>query len=160
MSTPEIDKEIAAIDKQLAKTQAELAANQKTTLGGGPVWWSTTNAMTMSASVLLFGFLVICIAAWLIRGGRATSASILRVFGTILILVMAVFLVVAGYSDQQVAPVLGLLGTIAGYLLGRETAPRNQPATTATTTTGLPAVPASATGTTSTGTGTTTQTTP
>ena len=34
--------------------------------------------------------------------------------------VFAIFLVVAGYSDQQIAPVIGLLGTIAGYLLGKE----------------------------------------
>jgi biopolymer transport protein ExbB/TolQ len=33
---------------------------------------------------------------------------------------MAVFLVVAGYTDTQIAPVMGLLGTVAGYLLGKE----------------------------------------
>lgn len=135
MSVPQIDKEIAAIDKKLEKTNAELAITAKTTQG--PVWWSTTNAMTMSASVLVFGLTVICIAAWLIKRGK-TSGSILRVFGTILILVMAVFLVVAGYSDQQIAPVLGLLGTIAGYLLGRETTQtqtETQPKTLTTTTT-------------------------
>jgi hypothetical protein len=27
---------------------------------------------------------------------------------------------VAGYSDQQIAPAMGLLGTIVGYLLGKD----------------------------------------
>ena len=30
-----------------------------------------------------------------------------------------VFLIVAGYTEKQIAPVIGLLGTIAGYLLGK-----------------------------------------
>ena len=48
---------------------------------------------------------------------------ILRPFGTILIIVAAVFLVVAGYTEEQIAPVIGLLGTIAGYILGRSDRP-------------------------------------
>jgi hypothetical protein len=40
-------------------------------------------------------------------------------FGTILIITTSVFLVVAGYSSNQIAPVTGLLGTLAGYLLGK-----------------------------------------
>ncbi|MCW7537727.1 hypothetical protein OOT46_07670 [Aquabacterium sp. A7-Y] len=84
-----------------------------------PGWWSTTEAMTMSASVLVFGSFVICVAALLVKRGK-TAESVLRMFGTILIIVAALFLVVAGYSDQQVAPVMGLLGTIAGYLLGKD----------------------------------------
>jgi uncharacterized membrane protein len=56
----------------------------------------------------------------LIRSGIKTEA-VLRIFGTILIIMLAVFLVVAGYTDTQIAPVMGLLGTIAGYLLGKET---------------------------------------
>ncbi|MBI3014428.1 MAG: hypothetical protein HYY65_05065 [Candidatus Tectomicrobia bacterium] len=83
-------------------------------------WWSVTDAMTISASVLVFGLLVILLATYLIRAGKHTEA-VLRIFGTILIVMVAVFLVVAGYTDTQIAPVMGLLGTIAGYLLGKET---------------------------------------
>jgi hypothetical protein len=50
--------------------------------------------------------------------GRDMDA-VLRVLGTLTIIIAAIFLVVAGYSDRQVAPAMGLLGTIAGYLLGR-----------------------------------------
>jgi hypothetical protein len=46
--------------------------------------------------------------------------SALRALATILIITFAVFLIVAGYSDQQIAPAFGLLGTLAGYLLGKD----------------------------------------
>jgi hypothetical protein len=93
---------------------------------GGTPWWSTRNAMTMSAAVLLFGLVVIFLATYLIRAGKSAEA-VLRIFGTILIIVIAVFLVVAGYSDTQIAPVMGLLGTIAGYLLGKESREKAPP---------------------------------
>lgn len=95
---------LAEIDRQLAEA----------------TWWSVTSAMTISAAVLVFGLLVLLLAAYLIRVGKNTEA-VLRIFGTILIVVIAVFLVVAGYTDTQIAPVMGLLGTIAGYLLGKDT---------------------------------------
>lgn len=44
--------------------------------------------------------------------------SILRVLGVVLIVPLAVLLVVAGYSEKQIASVIGLLGVIVGYLLG------------------------------------------
>ncbi|WP_155754921.1 hypothetical protein [Burkholderia thailandensis] len=94
-------------------------------------WWSVENAMTISAVVLVFGLVTIGIAAGLILR-RIPHIAVLRVLGTVLILVFAVFLVVAGYSDKQIASVLGLLGTVAGYLLGKSENPnlhehRDQP---------------------------------
>lgn len=91
------------------ESQASLAKN---------TWWTVENAMTISSVVLVFGLTITLVAAWLVRSGVGHNA-VLRVFGTILILVFSVFLVVAGYDDKQIAPVLGLLGTVAGYLLGR-----------------------------------------
>lgn len=88
---------------------------------GEPSWWSTSNAMTMSSIVLFFGLVVLGLAAWLMRSGHSATA-VLRVFGTVLVIVMVTFLVVAGYDDKQIAAPLGLLGTIVGYLLGREAA--------------------------------------
>jgi hypothetical protein len=84
---------------------------------------SVTNAMTISAVVLLFGLIVLLLATYLIGIGKS-SESVLRVFGTVLIIVIAVFLVVAGYTSDQIAPVMGLLGTVAGYLLAKDSMPR------------------------------------
>ena len=36
-----------------------------------------------------------------------------------LIVVSSLFIITAGYSSEQIAPAMGLFGTIAGYLLGR-----------------------------------------
>jgi hypothetical protein len=83
-------------------------------------WWTTTNAMTMCAVLLLFGLIVMGLSTYLMKAGQSAQ-SILRVFGTLLVIIMATFLVVAGYTNEQLGAPLGLLGTIAGYLLGRQT---------------------------------------
>jgi hypothetical protein len=81
-------------------------------------WWTADNAMTISASVLVFGLAVMLLSARaLIRG--IPASAVLRLFGMLTIIVMSVFLIVAGYNTEQVAPVVGLLGTLAGYLVGR-----------------------------------------
>jgi hypothetical protein len=103
----------AAVSRQQASATISASAP-----GAKKIWWSVEDAMTISSVVLAFGLIITIVAAWLVRSGISHNA-VLRVFGTILILVFAVFLVVAGYDDKQIAPVLGLLGTVAGYLLGR-----------------------------------------
>lgn len=108
----ELEDDLQAIDQKLVSLQA---SSRET----APVWWTTENAMTISSVVLGFGVVVILISAWLMRGSRPSAEAILRVFGTVLIITGALFLVVAGYSDKQMAPVMGLLGTLAGYLLGK-----------------------------------------
>lgn len=115
MTLEEINQQIHLADEKIASLSPA-----SFTSGSGDKWWSVTDAMTISAVVLAFGLLVILLSAYLIRSGKHTE-DVLRIFGTILIIVMAVFLVVAGYTDKQIAPVMGLLGTIVGYLLGKET---------------------------------------
>lgn len=46
--------------------------------------------------------------------------EILRTFGIPLIIVSSVFIVITGLEMTKLTPVIGLLGTIAGYLLGRQ----------------------------------------
>ena len=83
-------------------------------------WWSNTDAMTMCAVLLLFGLIVMGLSTYLMKAGQPAQ-SVLRVFGTLLVIIMASFLVVAGYTNEQLAAPMGLLGTVAGYLLGRQT---------------------------------------
>ncbi|HTP37580.1 MAG TPA: hypothetical protein VMI76_04350 [Methyloceanibacter sp.] len=47
----------------------------------------------------------------------AVHTEILRAL--VMIVFSALFLIVAGYSEKQTAPVFGLLGTILGYMFGR-----------------------------------------
>jgi|SRR5688572_13776807 hypothetical protein len=106
----ELEREATALIEKAASAQPERAEE---------AWWSVTDAMTISSAVLIFGLIAICITAWLLRRER-NSLIILRTVATTLIITFAVFLIVAGYSDQQIAPAMGLLGTIAGYLLGKD----------------------------------------
>lgn len=107
---PSLDQQISTLKAQIKDVSAGVPSVHD---------WSAINVLTMSGGVLAFGLVVLLIAAFLIRGGKSAE-SILRVFGTITIIVAAVFLIVAGYSDRQISPVIGLLGTIAGYLLGKD----------------------------------------
>jgi hypothetical protein len=118
MSLGDIEQQLQQADT-IIKSLSNSAAPPR--MGAAaPSWWSVPDAMTISVTVLVFGLLVILLATYLIRAGKNTEA-VLRIFGTILIVMVAVFLVVAGYTDAQIAPVMGLLGTFAGYLLGKET---------------------------------------
>ncbi|MBA6291244.1 hypothetical protein H4J58_09465 [Colwellia sp. MB3u-70] len=79
---------------------------------------SVDDGLILSSILLIFSFLVFLIMFQLIKLGK-NPGDILKTFGTIFIIVAAVFLIVAGYSEEQISPVIGLLGTVAGYILGR-----------------------------------------
>lgn len=80
--------------------------------------------MAMSTGVLGYSLIVLAAAAAVTRQSKAPETA-LRLFTTVLIITSAVFLVVAGYSSQQIAPAFGLLGTMAGYVLGKSQSPKN-----------------------------------
>lgn len=124
MTQSELDAQLQAARDRVRVSESSIA--QPAAGSGADNWWSVTNAMTISSVVLVFGVFVLLLATYLIRIGK-NSEPVLRIFGTILIIVISVFLVVAGYTSNQIAPVMGLLGTIAGYLLGKETGARSGP---------------------------------
>lgn len=74
----------------------------------------------LSLGILVFILLVLGLQAFLIVRSKSAwpSKAILRINGLTLIVGAGLFLITAGYSGDQVSPVMGLLGTIAGYLLG------------------------------------------
>lgn len=51
------------------------------------------------------------------------AADVTRPIIIITVIMGTLILVTAGYSNQQIAPAFGLLGTIVGYVLGRAPAP-------------------------------------
>jgi hypothetical protein len=110
------DSEIRAQEQEVenAKQHKAIVESNETK----PIW-SAHNAMTVSSVVLIYSLIVLALATYLIRLGKS-SESVLRIFGTILIISSSIFLIVAGYTNQQIAPAMGLLGTLAGYLLGKE----------------------------------------
>src|SRR6266853_700176 len=110
--------DLSKINAAIEKQQEHIATISRSPAPQG-TWWTTTSAMTMSTAVLVFGLLTLCLAAYVIRRGHPWEA-VLKIFGMVLIIVLTVFLIVAGYDDKQIAPAMGLLGTIAGYLLGKD----------------------------------------
>jgi hypothetical protein len=69
--------------------------------------------------VLLFSVLCFIVAALLKRVSGFGDENVIRILALVLIVSGTLFLVTLGYSAEQIAPALGILGTIAGYMLGR-----------------------------------------
>jgi len=125
---PDISALEQSIQEQIQKLNAEeMNSTAQQTVQSSHAesgWWSVADAMTISSCVLIFGLVVMVLATALLYKGKKAD-DILKLFGTIIIVISAIFLVVAGYTDTQIAPVIGLLGTIAGYLLGRSENEKN-----------------------------------
>ena len=113
-----LDAQIRAQEQELENAKQHKATEE---LNSSKPIWSAQNAMTVSSAVLVYSLIVLALATYLIRLGKSSS-SVLRIFGTILIISSSIFLIVAGYTSQQIAPAMGLLGTLAGYLLSKESA--------------------------------------
>lgn len=118
----QIKAEIAALKSESESSFTALAqSTQPPTVIAQSAYDSS---FLLSCTVIGFGVFVLICITYLIRRDKQIE-TLLRPFGTILIIIAAVFLIVAGYSENQIAPVIGLLGTIAGYVLGRDVATKS-----------------------------------
>ncbi|SAL36171.1 hypothetical protein AWB71_01875 [Caballeronia peredens] len=81
--------------------------------------WLTSRESVIAASVLLFGLAMTLIASRMLAKSRVPVDDVIRLFALVIIVTGVLFLVAAGYSATDIAPSMGLLGTIAGYILGR-----------------------------------------
>src|SRR6266850_2732173 len=111
----ELRKEAAQKEQVVKKTEE---ATTGTTQSVGQPLWTPRIGLSLSYSILIFGLIVLVMMSVLVAKYSVNINRLLRAFALVLIIVAAVFLIVAGYTEQQIAPVMGLLGTIAGYLLG------------------------------------------
>lgn len=70
--------------------------------------------------VLVFGALIIGLEITLmLRLKKGWGTQSIRIVGITLVIIAGLFLIVTGYSQEQIAPMIGLLGTITGFLLGK-----------------------------------------
>ena len=60
------------------------------------------------------------LATWALRRKGASASQLLKLFAVLSIINISAIVIIAGYGPQQVAPILGLFGAIAGYLLGKD----------------------------------------
>ena len=127
---PNSSDDVAAAERDLdnaitaAQTHGALGTTEVSNAGGSshPAEWTPQLVTELSLGLAIFAMVALILAATLIAK-RRNAEQVLRTFGILVIIFAAIFLVIAGYSDTQITPVIGLLGTIAGYLLGRRIEP-------------------------------------
>ena len=75
----------------------------------------------LSVFILVFGVFVIFVQYLIFRSNESQfkSNDILRTHSITIILIGGLLFVTASYDAEQIAPAVGLFGTIAGYLLGK-----------------------------------------
>ncbi len=76
-------------------------------------------AKDMSLYILAFGLIITLFAGIIAIYTKGWNREATNVFTVTIIVTAGLFLMTAGYSSQQIAPMYGLLGTIVGYLLGK-----------------------------------------
>ncbi len=81
----------------------------------------TRYELIISSMVLTFGVIVLLLQFLLMKSADIKSEGIISAFTVTLIIVGALFLIAAGYKTEDITPVIGLFGTVAGYVLGKET---------------------------------------
>lgn len=74
--------------------------------------------MYMGFSLLGFGLIVFLLISYFVKIGRDPE-SLLKTFVVPLMVVIAVFLPLSGIEAEYMTSSIGLLGTVAGYLLGK-----------------------------------------
>jgi hypothetical protein len=108
---------LIALALSLMTVSDTYARQEAPTLGG-----RTTAELSLSLGVLAFGLLVMGMQVFvMLRTAKGWDMESTRIVGLTLVVVAGLFLITAGYSQDQIAPMIGLLGTIAGYLLGKTT---------------------------------------
>ena len=118
---------LAALDsaQKSADAAASAAANAPATQLASQ-GWSPDLIRFLSSSILVFTFGALVLGTILLWRSRANGAQVLRALGVIAIIGISALLLIVGYSNEQLTPIVGLFGAIAGYLLGKETTPGPQ----------------------------------
>jgi hypothetical protein len=77
----------------------------------------------LSLGVLVFATVVLWLEILvLLRRNQEWDLLSIKIVGLTLVVSAGLFLIVAGFSQDQVAPMMGILGTMVGYLLGKDVA--------------------------------------
>ena len=75
--------------------------------------------------IFIFGLIATGIFYLLVKSQRATP-YLMRIYVVIILVFGSLLVVSSGYAINQTAPIIGLFGTITGYLLGRSERPENR----------------------------------
>src|SRR5262245_45151419 len=72
----------------------------------------SSNEFMLSVMVLILGLVALALAFLLLRSRQISADDMIRLMSVILIIVGTLFLITAGFSSDQIAPAMGLFGTI------------------------------------------------
>ena len=122
---------ILAVFLLLSFALVDRAYPMPSTLSSGPLLISTqppehqeatpSQQVAYALAVLLFGTILVVLQIYvMVKNHKHWDAWSTKLVGLTLVVTAGLFLIPAGYSQEQIAPLVGLLGTITGYLLGWE----------------------------------------
>jgi hypothetical protein len=100
-------------------TKAVSPPSRQIQKGDDDVSWMTNKESRLAVFVLLFGAFLAAIQAFLMIKKDFRAHEIIRLSGLTFIVIATLFIITAGYGAEQIAPAMGLFGTMAGYILGR-----------------------------------------
>jgi len=86
--------------------------------GGQP--WTPSLVIYLATSILLVIALALVLGTFLMWKKSTNGQDVLRLYGVVIIVGLSALLLVVGFSNDQLTPIVGLFGAIAGYLLGKE----------------------------------------
>jgi hypothetical protein len=81
-------------------------------------------AMTLGIGILIFSLVIIALEILVIlKRKQLWDEMAFKVVGLTLLINAGLFLIVTGYTQDQMNPMFGLLGALSGYLLGKDAKP-------------------------------------
>jgi hypothetical protein len=83
---------------------------------GGPISLLTSGELSLSLAVLIFGVIVLFIEYRLLASLAKSVEEVLRTLVVTLIVLLSLAMVSFNLGDKTVSSVIGLFGTIVGYL--------------------------------------------
>jgi len=78
-----------------------------------------TTEFTLSISILMFGLIVVFLEVYLASKKAISPNQIWKCLIITLVIISSLVLITAGYSNNQISGISGILGSIAGYLLAK-----------------------------------------
>lgn len=74
--------------------------------------------LRLTVLIFVFGLIALTVFYLILRNDKSTP-FVMRMYVIIILVFGTLLIVSSAYTTQQIAPVVGFFGTIAGYLLGR-----------------------------------------
>jgi hypothetical protein len=79
----------------------------------------TLAEIALSIGVLGFTVILVIAVAWMRVKASLSGDASFKLFGLVIVVGSSLFVMTAGWSQQQITPIVGLLGTALGFIFGK-----------------------------------------